>query len=242
MNSGIALAMLLVAGHLIGDFFVQKTGVATRKKEFIVLLRHGAESYLTHIAVLWPFWSWQLLVGVAAVIALHLVVDSWKARARPGIANFLLDQGLHLLILAGCWVLLVGVLPADSTSETVLSVRYGWYAWGILSIGLVAFNLRGGSSLVRLALESTGSDLASAAGEMGHGETIGYLERILVMVSVLAGQWELVGLVMAAKSIARFKELDDKKFAEYYLVGTLMSILVAVVAGSVALWARGFCQ
>ena len=108
-------------------------------------------------------------------------------------------------------------------------------------IGLVAFNLKGGSSLVRLALASIRPDLVSGEGEAGRGETIGYLERMLVMISVLAGQWGLVGLVMAAKSIARFKELDDKKFAEYYLLGTLMSILVAVMTGSVALWARGLC-
>lgn len=32
---------------------------------------------------------------------------------------------------------------------------------------------------------------------------------------------------LAAKSIARFKELEDRAFAEYYLVGTLMSVAVA---------------
>ncbi|ABY93373.1 hypothetical protein JCM16816_10090 [Thermoanaerobacter brockii subsp. lactiethylicus] len=32
-------------------------------------------------------------------------------------------------------------------------------------------------------------------------------------------------------SIARYKELDDKNFAEYYLIGTMLSILIALFGG-----------
>lgn len=39
---------------------------------------------------------------------------------------------------------------------------------------------------------------------------------------------------MAAKSIARYRQLeDDPEFAEYYLIGTLTSSAIAVVAGIV---------
>ena len=34
--------------------------------------------------------------------------------------------------------------------------------------------------------------------------------------------------MIAAKTIARFKQLDDRGFAEYYLLGTLASVAVAV--------------
>lgn len=40
-----------------------------------------------------------------------------------------------------------------------------------------------------------------------------------------------LGLLIAAKSIARFEELKERRFAEYYLVGTLTSLLVAIVVG-----------
>ncbi len=242
MSGGGSLAVLLVAGHLVADFLVQGSEVATRKNEFSKLLRHGLESFVVHMVILWPFWSRPVFVGVVAVVVLHLVIDSWKTRARRCIANFLLDQGLHVLVLAGCWVLLVREFPAAATARTPADFPLGWYAWGILSAGLTAFNLRGGSSLVRLVLESTHVSQPSAGGGAGRGEMIGYLERVLVMASVLAGQWGLIGLVMAAKSIARFKELDEKEFAEYYLLGTLMSILVAVATGSAVLWAWGICK
>ncbi len=63
------------------------------------------------------------------------------------------------------------------------------------------------------------------------GAMIGCLERTLVFALVLFGQWAALGFVIAAKSIARFKELDDKHFADYYLIGTLASMLVAVGTG-----------
>jgi hypothetical protein len=33
--------------------------------------------------------------------------------------------------------------------------------------------------------------------------------------------------VIAAKSIARFPSFAEEKFAEYYLIGTLLSLLIA---------------
>jgi hypothetical protein len=35
--------------------------------------------------------------------------------------------------------------------------------------------------------------------------------------------------VFAAKSMARFKQLEDRHFAEYYLIGTLLSFFFALI-------------
>jgi len=40
-----------------------------------------------------------------------------------------------------------------------------------------------------------------------------------------------VGLVIAAKSLARFEDLKRRHFAEYYLIGTLASLLLACLGG-----------
>ncbi|HEY8631716.1 MAG TPA: DUF3307 domain-containing protein [Candidatus Limnocylindrales bacterium] len=66
------------------------------------------------------------------------------------------------------------------------------------------------------------------------GATIGVLERILIVVFVLTGSEAAVGFVVAAKTLARFRLLDDRDFAEYYLLGTLASVAVAIVSGLVA--------
>jgi hypothetical protein len=71
------------------------------------------------------------------------------------------------------------------------------------------------------------------------GATIGALERLLIVVFVLVGAEAAVGFVIAAKTIARFKQLDDRGFAEYYLLGTLASVSVAIVSGLIAKAALG---
>jgi hypothetical protein len=89
---------------------------------------------------------------------------------------------------------------------------------------------------------------ASGRGDDGHvpgervvsppparvGATIGVLERLLIVTFILVGAEAAIGLVVAAKTIARFRQLDDRDFAEYYLLGTLASVSVAIVTGLVA--------
>jgi hypothetical protein len=66
------------------------------------------------------------------------------------------------------------------------------------------------------------------------GAAIGILERILIVTFVLAGAEAAIGFVIAAKTIARFRQLDDRDFAEYYLLGTLGSVSVAILTALVA--------
>jgi hypothetical protein len=65
------------------------------------------------------------------------------------------------------------------------------------------------------------------------GATIGILERLLIVVFVLTGSEAAIGFVVAAKTLARFRLLDDRDFAEYYLLGTLGSVTVAIVTALV---------
>lgn len=48
---------------------------------------------------------------------------------------------------------------------------------------------------------------------------------------ILLHQWAAMVLLVGVKSIARFEELKVRRFAEYYLVGTLSSLTVAVATG-----------
>ena len=74
------------------------------------------------------------------------------------------------------------------------------------------------------------------------GATIGALERLLIVAFVLVGAEAAVGFVIAAKTIARFKQLDDRGFAEYYLLGTLASVSVALASAIIAKAALGTLQ
>ena len=50
------------------------------------------------------------------------------------------------------------------------------------------------------------------------------------MVFILLGSYEVIGFLIAAKSIIRFRN-DDRIVTEYFLAGTLLSIAIAVACG-----------
>jgi hypothetical protein len=52
-----------------------------------------------------------------------------------------------------------------------------------------------------------------------------------MLIFVIAGQYEALGFVVAAKGLIRSKEFEDRDFTEYFLLGTLASVLIAVLTG-----------
>ena len=63
------------------------------------------------------------------------------------------------------------------------------------------------------------------------GKIIGTIERILVVVMILLNQYASIGLIFTAKTITRYNKISEEPaFAEYYLVGTLLSVLIAILS------------
>lgn len=87
-----------------------------------------------------------------------------------------------------------------------------------------------GNLAVRLLLRrcpSGGAKMQPA--KWNAGRYIGLLERLLIVVGILRGGWEVMAAVIALKTVARYKDLDDQIMAEYFLVGSLASILWAII-------------
>lgn len=66
--------------------------------------------------------------------------------------------------------------------------------------------------------------------EYNRGRVIGALERLVVFFFILKGAYSALGFLIAAKGMTRFKQLDNRDFAEYFLIGTLLSIILAGLA------------
>jgi hypothetical protein len=81
--------------------------------------------------------------------------------------------------------------------------------------------------------------LANRGGESSvpfkNGQMIGNLERLLIFIAIIIQEWSLVGIVVALKTIARYKELDNQDKSEYFLIGSLFSLLWAVGIGVLVL-------
>jgi hypothetical protein len=94
-----------------------------------------------------------------------------------------------------------------------------------------------GNLFCRLFLRLSGSGLPRADSPLGlnAGRYIGLLERSLIVIGIVMGTWEVILAVVAIKTVGRYQELDSKDAAEYFLVGSLASVLWAViVAGLLA--------
>lgn len=70
------------------------------------------------------------------------------------------------------------------------------------------------------------------SGIKGAGNIIGMIERVLVTTFIYLNVPEAIAIVFAAKSIVRFESAKERHFAEYYLIGTMTSITLALLVGT----------
>jgi hypothetical protein len=101
-----------------------------------------------------------------------------------------------------------------------------------------ALSLGIGGALVPMVTSSLAADEdAAPRGSLeGAGRLIGFLERLIITTLIIF--WPkldaaAIGLILSAKSIARFPEFKKPGFAEYYLVGSLTSFAVAIFASMI---------
>lgn len=230
----LGLLALLMAGHLLGDFLLQSRRMAVNKRSTALLLSHGGLIVLAHLAVALPFVDLDVVAAVVLIGLSHLLIDGLKARvgkpAPDSLWLLLLDQAAHVAMIVGVWLLLRDVAgpPASWVPDDWLA------AWITASVVVAAFavNATGGSAIVRGVLGPLGTTaFRDRSGGAGAGRLIGILERTITLILILAGQWAAMALLATAKSVARFDDLKDRQFAEYYLVGTLSSLLVAILIG-----------
>jgi hypothetical protein len=83
---------------------------------------------------------------------------------------------------------------------------------------------------VRPLLRKLGSAGENLLQLLPNSEYIGWTERALVFIFVAGGQADAAALAVAVKSLARLPSVSDheKGFTEYFLLGTLASLLAAV--------------
>ncbi|GAG45853.1 unnamed protein product [marine sediment metagenome] len=163
----------------------------------------------------------------------HFLLDSFKiyleiAFPRKSFEWLILDQILHVGLIFIAW----GYLNPTGVQNFIELLKARDFSDRLILIGIGYILMWGGTHFVRRLLEKV-PPIEEGSGEFKVGMIIGNLERILIFTLTLVGQYAVIGLVLAAKSVARFEELKKREFAEYYLIGTLMSSVIAIGAGIV---------
>lgn len=192
-----------------------------------------------------PGW----LGAASAVVALNLISWRWEIRARRRNVGRLLLGAAELAVLSVFFTpgfgLIVrpelghaGQLLTGLTTLAPLVRVAGGHRLQLELFGLLlAANeanlvVRAVFDLLDLKPRSLPSGQGVIdVGEFNRGRVIGLLERVLLYLFILQGQFGAIGFVLAAKAFTRFKALDDRPFAEYVLIGTLLSACLALAAG-----------
>jgi hypothetical protein len=249
--------LLALIGHGISDFMLQSERMVKGKQQFNWggFVRHGLITGITLIFVLHGYEFFPVLIFAAILATLHSLIDWMKALASSRFAQrlewavFLIDQALHLTVIFTVWQFFT--LPENSAvqsmyralltpkSITVLTqsviIGDGWSANRILVMIMVyLYVCLGGSFLLRGLLNGVhlkNTSAGTGSNPQRSGALIGMAERFLILLFVQSGSLGSVAFIFTAKSIARFSELNDKIFAEYYLTGTLLSTALAIAGG-----------
>jgi len=253
LEESLPLFLALLVSHLLGDFVVQSDQMVIGKSEERVRA-YGIHSTIhlvlavVSVLVFIPhLFTPPLLAMLVVLVAIHSAVDYAKERstkrwpkAEPLI--FTVDQFAHLLALLLLLIAFSGAVPEW------LEAAGGWIRQTRVQILTVLATylatIFGGSYLVDLLLPGPAADdetesAIKANDELRRGgKYIGWVERFIVVTAVVAGSLEAVGLVLTAKSIVAALRLKDAgpRVGDYFLLGTLISLSIALTGGLLLLW------
>jgi hypothetical protein len=231
------LTLKLLLSHLLADFVLQPVKWVNdrneKKYKSYFLYLHG-----TIAGILAGLFSESLVVTLAVGVT-HILIDLWKSYHADKLIYFYIDQLLHLMILSLCWIYLSNgakTITFNQAWEIINNRVFLAIATGYVVIIWVARIVIAKSIKVwydKIA-HTLGDDTLSNAGMW-----IGICERVITFTLVLVDQYEAIGLLIAAKSIIRFREKTDvsantdllRSQTEYVLIGTLLSFGVAILAG-----------
>ena len=225
------IAILFLTAHIIADFYLQSPNLAAGKERNAKALAwhlaiYAAVMLLSTLALTLiqgdprMMWAGLTLSSLhAAAALLKYIISKTKRMEKPNAQAWLYLSDQLLLILCAVFITnrFTAALPIPG-----LTLRW------ILLLSLIHKPANVSFKKMLSKYEASG-DAVRPDTLPGAGAVIGSLDRVLCAIFIGLGQYASIGLIYTAKSIARFKKIEENpKFAEYYLIGTLYSILFVV--------------
>lgn len=233
------LAALLCA-HFISTAVFPPAGGQERKSAFSPgqFLGRGVLAGLLSYVLVGDWLLWQIPVVVFVVhVGVGYVLSKDRRSSVRHIARY---HVLPLVVVGALAFALARLGDVDFFWGTVFGAHvFSVYAFVAGLLATVCM----GANVVELAvqpflkeIEQHHADQKEGAAEPDRGlarggRTIGQLERLLIFLFVITGNPGGVGFLVAAKSIFRFgevREQENRMEAEYILIGTLMSVGLAL--------------
>lgn len=220
----------LILAHLLTDFILQpKSWIDDRSKKHFASFKLYLHGFVTGVAALlfagFAYWPVALIIFVT-----HIIIDGWKSYQREAIGIFIIDQLLHVMVIAACWYYLFVSKNEIIAAMSRLSLDKRLWILATATIFLTA----PAGILIGQLTKGWREKISNPESLANAGKWIGIIERLIVFIFVLLGQYAAISLLIAAKGIIRFNEKDRPEVkTEYLVIGTLMSIGIALITGEV---------
>jgi hypothetical protein len=188
----------------------------------------------------------MLTVTVASI--LHLAIDTAKysylsVMTKKGKKTqviernvFFVDQIVHLFSLAlitYCIVVNdVGIRELNIIGSffSTIGISEGLTLSWILAVLVIHKPANIAIQKLLMVYKPEHEEEEEAKKDNNTGRFIGTVERMIMLIFLSIGQYSAIGLVLTAKSIARYDRISkEKDFAEYYLLGTLISTVLVII-------------
>jgi hypothetical protein len=216
-----ALFFALFTGHLVADFWLQPTSWVNCKRTNGLkskrLLLHAALASVLPVVFTLQIALWWF---IPIIFISHYLIDFAKTKTSNNLLAFAADQVLHIAVLMA--------LARYASPESPLMQNPLFWKF---AAGFVLVTTPSGIMIGKFLQTITNTE--STPLKTNASAWIGIVERILILIFILIEQYQAIGFLVAAKSIFRFSEIqkEGNPKAEYFLLGTLVSFLAAVIVG-----------
>lgn len=200
----------------------------------------------------WRSWVLLLLTGAACFgLRGRLGPGRGPAAETPWIRSMFALRHAEIPALVLLLAALVGLIAGAGTFGGYLSAFLHDDRVALTSAGALTSVFIGGvivgqvlephTETLRLKSAALPQEPSEIRALVGAGMLIGWLERAILFSLVLAGQSTAAVLTLTAKSVARFPALrrNEEGFAEYFLIGSLTSLVMALAPALATHWLLG---
>lgn len=238
--------LILLSAHIVGDFYLQTERLAKKKEKYWkALLVHCVLYAMMCIVIILPVWSKYMLAGMLVMSISHALIDTAKyfyikrLKVRKVNINtgkiYIVDQFIHIMLMGviALWVVInIDKITLNQYVKNILDIvevsPYSLLVWVVI---LLSVDKPCNITIKKiLAVYKPRNQMKIRVKEKRVGAFVGLLERLIIIILLWNGQYSAIGLVLTAKSIARYNAISENvDFAEYYLLGTLLSTLMVIL-------------
>jgi hypothetical protein len=236
--------------HCLSDFLLQPNSWVADKQNKVwasgYLYIHVLAAGIVTGIFLWKIYLWQ---AVLLITITHLLIDGLKLQAEKHFKNtrnadfrlFIIDQLMHITVIILTWL---WIINGWANWVKMINTVTGNYNIWLRGLGYIIVTTPAGY-IINFLTRKWNSDLTSNDSLPNAGKWIGILERLLILTMVFIDQFSAIGFLVAAKSILRVTDKPDKpspdptmgrpfssrKHTEYVLIGTFLSVGIAIFIG-----------